>query len=100
MSKRFWTFPSSVIPFLTAAYSRSCEYTCDNIGAEFVEGSPLSGLVLLAAGKDLYRSIDIDDYIEEARKNNSAAVRFTGLFLSHPYLPKRLRNLASIQEST
>jgi len=96
MSKRFWTFPSSVIPFLTPAYSRMCEYTCDNIGAGLVKDDFIDGLVLLAAGKDLYKRIDISNYLEEAKKNNSFVVKFVGLFMSHPYLPKRIKNIRNI----
>lgn len=97
MSRRFWTGLSAVVPFLGAAYSRSCEYTCDNIGSRFAGSEPLQGLVLLAAGKELYKRIDVEAYVEDARRNYSGAVRFAGLFMSHPYLPARLRNLRSLR---
>ncbi len=97
MSKRFWTFPSSIIPFLGSAYSRRCEYTCDNIGSLFAGGKAQDGLVLLAAGRDLYKQVDVADYVEEAKANYTAAVKFVGLFMSHPYLPKRLKNLEGIR---
>jgi len=95
MQKRFWTIPSSIIPFLTAAYSRACEYTCDNIGSSFLsdENSKVNGLLLLAGGKDIYREINIDNYIETARKNRSFAVIFVNLFILHPYLPNRIKNI-------
>jgi Zn-dependent protease with chaperone function len=93
MSKRFWTFPSSIIPFLTATYSRSCEYTCDNIGNEFALNNSLNGLLVLAAGKDLYKKINIESYIKNAKKNKSLSVKVIGWCLSHPYLPCRLENL-------
>ena len=93
MSKRFWTCLSSIIPFLTPAYSRSCEYTCDNIGHHFAKENPLNGLVLLAAGKDLYQRVDVASYVADAQANNTDAVKFTGLFIGHPFLPNRIRNL-------
>ncbi len=93
MSKRFWTFPSSLVPFLTQAYSRSCEYTCDNIGMALSPAKPLNGLLVLAAGKELYAQIDPRAYAADAAEQESAAVKFAGLLMSHPYLPKRLRNL-------
>jgi Zn-dependent protease with chaperone function len=93
MSKRFWTFPSSILPFLTPAYSRSCELTCDNFGAALAEGSPYSGMLLLAAGKELYKRIDVAEYLESAAENRSLAVRFVGLFIGHPYIPRRIANL-------
>ena len=93
--KRFWTFPSSIIPFLTAAYSRACEYTCDNIGGSFIsdETGKLQGLLLLAGGKDIYREIDINNYLETAKQNRSFAVNFVNMFIFHPYLPNRIKNL-------
>lgn len=95
MQKMFWTLPSSFIPFLTSAYSRSCEYTCDNIGSSFVlnENSKVNGLLLLAGGKDIYKEINIENYTEMARQNRSLAVSFINLFISHPYLPSRIRNI-------
>lgn len=96
MSKRFWTFPSSAIPFLTPAYSRMCEYTCDNIGTALVKENYIDGLVLLAAGKELYKNVNVENYIEESDKNNTAVVKFVGLFLSHPYLPRRIKNINTL----
>lgn len=93
--KRFWTFPSSIIPFLTAAYSRACEYTCDNIGGGFISGETdrLQGLLLLAGGKDIYKEIDIENYLETAKQNRSFSVKLVNMFASHPYLPERIENL-------
>lgn len=91
--KRFWTFPSMVVPFLEAAYSRSCEYTCDNIGKSLVPDECIQGLILLAAGKDIYKKINIESYIENARENNTTVVKFANLFMSHPYLPRRIEKL-------
>jgi Zn-dependent protease with chaperone function len=93
--KRFLTFPSSIIPFLTAAYSRACEYTCDNIGGSFISDDTgrLQGLLLLAGGRDIYKEIDINDYLDTAKRNRSFSVIFVNMFISHPYLPKRIENL-------
>jgi Zn-dependent protease with chaperone function len=93
--KRVWTFPSSIIPFLTPAYSRACEYTCDNIGGSLIpdETSRLNGLLLLAGGKDIYKEINIKNYLETAERHRSFAVDLVNLFISHPYLPKRIENL-------
>jgi len=94
MSKRFWTFPSSIIPFLTAAYSRRCEYTCDNIGIFLSPDCNEDGLLVLAAGSQLYKKIDKQSYIEEANANYSMSVKSMQLFMSHPYLPKRIANIS------
>ncbi len=93
MSKAFWTIPASLIPFLGAAWSRACEYTCDNVGAFLTGTAKTSGLLLLAGGGDLYRKIDVPRYLETARFHRTAVVRFVGLFMSHPWLPARIESL-------
>jgi Zn-dependent protease with chaperone function/Tfp pilus assembly protein PilF len=101
MQKSFWTFPSIIIPFLSSAYSRACEYNCDNIGASFVsnESSRLNGLLLLAGGKDIYKEINIDNYLKTAEQNRSFIVRYVNLFRSHPYLPNRIENILAKNSS-
>jgi len=96
LSKNFWTFPSAIIPFVSKAYSRACEFTCDNIGGGLIDSDRQNGIVLLAGGKDLYKKIDIDNYLEEAEQNRSFAVKFVGLTMTHPYLPKRIVNLRAL----
>lgn len=97
MQKNFWTFPSAIIPFLAAAYSRSCEYTCDNIGGGFVvdANARINGLLVLAGGRDIYREINVPNYLATAEQNRSLAVKFINLFIFHPYLPNRIRNIKS-----
>ncbi len=100
--KRFWTALSSIIPFLTPAYSRACEYTCDNIGAALTstDNSRLHGLLLLAGGKDIYKEIHIENYLKTADSNRSSVVKFVNLFLSHPYLPMRIKNVKGLTSGT
>ena len=93
MSKMFWTLLSSIIPFLTSAYSRSCEFTCDNIGHDLSADGSVQGLLVLASGKKLYKQINVERYIENSKKQNSLSVKFTQICSSHPFLPKRLLNV-------
>ena len=93
MSKKFWTLPASIVPFLGAAYSRSCEYTCDNIGHDLSEGGSEKGLLVLAAGKALYKKIDTAKYIESAKKRRSFSVKLIEACSSHPFLPNRIKNI-------
>jgi Zn-dependent protease with chaperone function len=97
MSKAFWTLPSAVVPFLAPAWSRACEYTCDNVGASLTGAGKANGLALLAGGSDLYKRIDLPAYLESARLHRTGSVRFVGLFMSHPWLPARIENVRSQQ---
>jgi Zn-dependent protease with chaperone function len=93
MTKRFWTCLSSIIPFLTAAYSRHCEYTCDQYGKVLSPNNYKNGLLVIAAGKDLYKNVNIESYISNADINYTASAKFIGICLSHPSIPKRLGKL-------
>ena len=97
-TKQFWTFLSSIIPFLTAAYSRSCEFTCDNIGSDLSDNGAVAGLLVLASGKKLYKCVDMQTYIENAAQRRSFAVWFTEICSTHPFLPARLLNVEKSME--
>ena len=98
MSKRFWTILSSIVPCLSAAYSRSCEFTCDNIGFSVTRADSKRALLLLAAGKKLYKQVDPNTYLVDAKINNTLSVKIMELFMSHPYLPKRIKNIEKIMK--
>lgn len=91
LQKRFWTILSFYIPFLGQAYSRSCEYTCDSYGKEISSEGAIKGLVLLAAGKEIYEKVDIEQYITNASKQNTISVKLAEKFFSHPNLPNRIK---------
>lgn len=93
MQKRFWTFLSFYVPFLGPAYSRACEYTCDSLASSTANSDATKGLLLLAAGKDLYGKVNLEQYLADFKGNNTFAVRFVEMMSSHPNLPKRLSQL-------
>lgn len=88
--KSMLIFPASFIPFLNSAYSRACEYTCDNFGYNLSPKGATSGLLILAAGKKLYKKVDLSNLIYNAKYNQRFASWFAEIFFSHPHLVKRL----------
>ncbi|HVA97566.1 MAG TPA: M48 family metallopeptidase [Bacteroidia bacterium] len=90
MSKHVLLFPSLIIPFLGSAYSRACEYTCDNIGKALNANGGKDGLLILAAGKELYKKVNMEEYINEERNEDSFWKWFSEKTSSHPNLPKRI----------
>ena len=86
-------FTSMFIPFLGAAYSRACEYTCDRFGAYYQPDGATLGLLALAAGKKLYRNVNLQEYINQAENERGFWVWFSEIISSHPNLPKRLKAL-------
>ncbi len=90
ITKRLYLLPSAIIPFLSPAYSRACEYTCDNIGQALNHNGAREGLLVLAAGKTLYKKVNIAEYINEEREESGFWKWFSEKVSSHPNLPKRV----------
>lgn len=88
--KKMLLFPSSLIPFLAAAYSRACEYTCDNIGSALCPEGAKSGILLLASGKNLYKKVNIKEFIAQDYHEDGFWTWFAEKVSSHPNLTKRL----------
>jgi Zn-dependent protease with chaperone function len=86
-------FPSLFVPFLRGAYARACEYTCDNIGFSLSPGGASGGLLLLAAGRSLYKRISLEAYIRNANNASGFASWIAEVCSTHPHLTKRLQNV-------
>lgn len=92
-AKSLLTWPAKLIPFLGSAYSRACEYTCDNIGFALCPAGATKGILVLAAGKQLYKKVDVSALIATGTAEYSWTVFFAELFSSHPTLIKRVTNI-------
>jgi len=90
---RWLTIPARFLPYLGSAYSRACEYTCDRIGAACQPEGAISGLLALAAGKQLHPHVDVREFAAQAEKDQSFWIRRAELMSSHPLLTKRVAAL-------
>jgi len=90
MFKNMLLFPSLIIPFLTSAYSRACEYTCDNIGFNLAPKGLKSGLLILASGRSIYKKVNVDEYIQQGNENEGFWKWFAEKISTHPNLNKRI----------
>ncbi len=90
MIKGLLLFHSWLIPFLTSAYSRACEYTCDNIGFALAPNGLKGGLLILASGRTIYKKVNIDEYIKQASTGEGFWKWFAEKVSSHPNLSKRI----------
>lgn len=93
LSRRLLLLPSTLIPFLAAAYSRACEYTCDRFGAHFVPAGAVNGILVLASGKRLYRMLDAEQFSEQVNSDRGFWIWYAELLSTHPRLSKRVRSL-------
>lgn len=92
--KRLIVLPAMLVPFLGNAYSRACEYTCDSIGASLSPEGAHSGLLVLAAGKRLFRNVDAHIFIEQRYTEAGFWTWFAEKVSTHPHLTKRLARFA------
>jgi Zn-dependent protease with chaperone function len=90
---KWFLYPSMLIPFLGQAYSRACEYTSDGIAAYYQKEDAVSGLLILAAGKKLYQSVNIQELIDRAEDGYGFWTWINEIISTHPLLAKRIKNV-------
>ncbi|WP_242343837.1 M48 family metalloprotease [Anaeromyxobacter terrae] len=89
--------PYRLVPWLGAAYSRACEYTCDRFGlaaAGDLEHA-MRGLVVLAAGGRIAARVDLAAFTSQRDEAGGFWATVLELTSSHPFLCKRA---AALQE--
>jgi len=93
MQKHLWIYPALFMPFLGSAYYRACEYTADRFGARYAPKGNPKGLMVLAAGKDLYEEVDVVEFSKQAEEETGFFIWFAEKLHTHPNLSKRVRAL-------
>ena len=96
LKHRWLITPARILPYLGAAYSRACEYTCDRFAAHCQPDGAVDGLLMLAAGTQLYRRVDARQYARQVESEGGFWVRRAELMASHPTLPKRVAALIAV----
>lgn len=99
LSKQLWIFWGLLIPFLGSAYSRACETTCDNIATYFVPNNTNDGLLVLMAGKKLYKKVSIAEMLKDANQNYGFWAWLVEISSTHPALAKRIYNILKLKET-
>src|SRR5918998_4194664 len=80
------------IPLLAGFLSRAREFSCDRHGA-YLAPQGEEGLVLLTAGRYVYKQVDVDELLEQARRFRGFWPVMAQLPQSHPFSVRRLRVL-------
>ncbi|MDE0581444.1 M48 family metallopeptidase [Planococcus sp. A6] len=93
--KNLLIMPAGFIPFLSSAYSRSCEYTCDRHAAYEIQDAAAAkrALTLLGIGKKAYAEVNEDAYREQIHTESNAFVWLAEVLSTHPRLPKRIQSI-------
>jgi Zn-dependent protease with chaperone function len=95
MTRRALLYPAMIFPFLGSAYSRACEYTCDRVGNALEPDGSIDGLLVLAAGRDLYTQVDAAEYANQRSTERGFFVKFAEIVSTHPHLTKRVAVLGA-----
>jgi len=90
INKRLWTFPAQLVPFLAQAYSRACEYTCDNIGYSLNQKGAEQGILVLAAGPKLAKKMNAEVFYKQQYTETGFWVWLSEKLAYHPHLSKRV----------
>lgn len=98
--KNMLLLPSNFIPFLSEAYSRACEYTCDRMAAAYIQNtqSAINSLLILSIGKQLFDQVNKEEYIQQIEQENGLFVWLSEKLSTHPPLPKRIIALETFVE--
>jgi Zn-dependent protease with chaperone function len=97
MTRRALLYPAMMFPFLGGAYSRACEYTCDRFGNALEPDAGVDGLLVLAAGRELYQQVNTPEYINQRETEAGFFVRFAEILSTHPNIPKRVAALDAVR---
>lgn len=98
LSWNLFLLPYRLVPWLGAAYSRACEYTCDRCGlaaADDLEQS-MRGLVVLAAGGRVAQQVNLAAFASQRRDAGGFWATVLELSSSHPFLSKRVAALQAV----
>ena len=80
------------VPLLGGFLSRAREFSCDRHGA-YVAPQGEEGLVLLAAGRYVYKQVDLEQLLEQAQRFRGFWPTVAQLPQSHPFTVRRIKIL-------
>src|ERR671910_576493 len=80
------------VPLLGKFLSRAREFSCDRHGA-YLAPQGEEGLVLLAAGRYVYKQVNVEELLEQARRFRGFWPIVAQLPQSHPFAVRRVRVL-------
>ncbi|MGQ0539782.1 MAG: M48 family metallopeptidase [Gemmatimonadaceae bacterium] len=95
LQKHLLFLPGRIIPFLSQAYSRGCELTCDRYGAACYANGAVTGLLALAAGTRVHQRVDPVLFAQQVTTEAGFWRSFAEVLSVHPILPRRVSELSA-----
>lgn len=90
---------SSPLPVLGSTASRAREYSCDRLAQKVTGYDGVDAILSLMTGKHLYKAVDVEDYIDNAKNIKGFFVWCCNLLSTHPIMPKRIMALIETDKS-
>lgn len=93
----FGILTSKYVPILFPALSRAMEYSCDNV-AKSICPEGLHGAFIMVAGKHLYKEINVEAYLKQARNTKGWFEFYGNLMSTHPIPVRRIPALYGVEK--
>lgn len=90
---------SRFIPVISAIASRTREYSCDRLAQRISGNDGVQAMFLLIVDRHLYKMVDRDDYLEQAKQQKGFFIWWVNLLADHPVLCKRIVALDQMEGS-
>jgi Zn-dependent protease with chaperone function len=81
---------ANMVPILPMIASRTREYSCDRVAQRLSGSDGIDAMMTLTAGIHLYKQVDKEDYIENAKNVKGFFVWCYNMAASHPVMSKRV----------
>ena len=85
---------SLLVPFIEGPLSRAREYSCDRVAQLLLQRNGVNEMMVLSAGRHLYKYVDAEDYLINAKKEKGLFLWVLNLLSTHPIMQKRIAALA------
>lgn len=88
---------SMSFPIVGAIASRAREYSADRLAQRISGNDGVSAMFMLMVDRHLYKMVDREDYLAQAKEQKGFFVWWVNLLADHPIMSKRIVALAQMQ---
>lgn len=84
---------SNIIPVISSIASRTREYSCDRLSQRLTGVDGIDAMLALIVDRHLYKMVDKEDYLQEAKAQKGFFLWIVNLLADHPVSCKRIMAL-------
>lgn len=81
---------SNIVPVISQIASRTREYSCDRLAQRITGVDGIDAMLALIMDRHLYKMVDKEDYLQEAKSQRGFFLWVANLFADHPVSCKRI----------